>query len=124
MTDKQQMIDNCKNKLILLMAEIGDCQETYKEELAVVAKEYPLNQAIFCISNALLAIRKKEENMFYTITKNGVEINRVPSMLQASKEITVIINALPEGTPKAFDGKKLVIGNDPAAETVYEIVSP
>lgn len=118
--------DNCKNKLILLMAEISDCQETYKEELGVVALEYPLNQAIFVLSNALLAIKKKEEDLFYKITKDGVEIGRKPSMRHADTELRTIMAALPEDMPRAFDGQRLVVGNqnEGIAETVYMIVAP
>lgn len=121
---KTEHVPTAKEKLILLMAEIGAAQETYKEELMVCGIQYPLNAAIFCLSNAVLAIKKKEENMFLKITKNGTEFKRdIPSMRHANEIIQAVMQELPEGMPKAYDGQKLIVGNEAQgiAETVYRI---
>lgn len=112
--------DYCKEKLILLMAEIGACQETYKEELACVAKEYPLNQAIFVLSQALLAIKKKEEGMHYKITKDGLEIGRKPTMRDADAMFSDIANEQPAGTKMCRNGNELIVTKEDK-EIVYRI---
>lgn len=106
------------------MAEVAAAQETYKEELRVCGIEYPLNQAIFCLSNAMLALTREEKTMF-KITKDGVEYKRdLPSMRHANDELMRIKQELPDGMPVAYSaGGGMVVGNEAQgmAETVYKI---
>lgn len=108
-----------------LMAETMAAQETYKEELRVANKglAYPLNQAVFCFNNALLDLKRARENMFYSITKDGLEIARAPSMREADVKFSDIINEQPEGTHICRNGDTLIIGNAAQGdtETVYKI---
>lgn len=111
------MTQEAETDLILLMAEISEVQEKHKEALKVMGVQYPLNQAIFCLSSAMTTLKRKREGRVYKITKNGVDFKTgLLSMREASNERLAITNTLPEGTVWSLTAESLIVGDD-----VYKI---
>lgn len=110
--------------LCLTIVQINAAQETYKDELRVIAKQYPLNGAVLELMTALTTIRRKAEETVFKIMRDDSEYARnLTSNAAVNAAFQEIINGLPEDMPRAFDGQKLVVGNlaQGIAETVYTV---